>query len=73
MGRDGEGYKVIWAFGKPEYFFKWGWTRCLKNCLSGKSVNNSDAPQLSDSLSTFRPGERRDSYAVKDNAETSRY
>jgi hypothetical protein len=26
VGRDGEGYKLICGFGKPEYFFKRGWT-----------------------------------------------
>src|ERR1700688_1572552 len=25
-GVDGRGYKVICDFGKPEYFFGWGWT-----------------------------------------------
>jgi len=25
-GVDGEGYKVICYFGKPEYFFGWDWT-----------------------------------------------
>ena len=25
-GVDGGGYKVICDFGKPEYFFRWGWT-----------------------------------------------
>ncbi|HEY2446050.1 MAG TPA: hypothetical protein VGI20_09960, partial [Rhizomicrobium sp.] len=29
--------EVIWVFGKPEYFCKGGWTRRLKNSLSGKS------------------------------------
>jgi hypothetical protein len=28
---------VIWVFGKPEYFFKRGWTAVWKNSLSGKS------------------------------------
>ena len=27
VGRDGEGYRLIWVFGKSEYFFKRGWTR----------------------------------------------
>jgi hypothetical protein len=27
LGRDGCGYKVIWVFGKTEYFFKRDWTR----------------------------------------------
>ena len=26
VGRDGGSKKVIWVFGKPEYFFKWDWT-----------------------------------------------
>src|ERR1700731_399126 len=33
--------QVIWVFGKPEYFFKRGWTRRLKNSLTGKSVELS--------------------------------
>ena len=36
-GRDGEGYKVIWVFGKTEYFFKRGWTRVHAARPSGKS------------------------------------
>jgi hypothetical protein len=30
--------QVIWVFGKPEYFFKRGWTDVSRNSLSGKSV-----------------------------------
>ena len=26
VGRDGGDMKVIWGFGKPEYFFGWDWT-----------------------------------------------
>jgi hypothetical protein len=34
VGRDGGGYKVIWVFGKSEYFFERGWTRGPINCPS---------------------------------------
>jgi hypothetical protein len=27
VGRDGSGYRLIWVFGKSEYFCKRGWTR----------------------------------------------
>jgi hypothetical protein len=37
VGRDGDGYKVIWVFGKSEYFCKMGWTRFSLICPSGKS------------------------------------
>src|ERR1700730_12500363 len=37
-GRDGEGDRLIRVFGKSEYFFKRGWTRFSRNCLTGKSV-----------------------------------
>ena len=30
--RDGGGYRLIWVFGKSEYFFKRGWTRGAINC-----------------------------------------
>jgi hypothetical protein len=30
--------EVIWVFGKPEYFFKRGWTRIAGESPSGKSV-----------------------------------
>src|ERR1700740_1887857 len=30
--------ELIWVFGKPEYFFKRGWTRIAGESLSGKSV-----------------------------------
>jgi hypothetical protein len=35
--------KVIWAFGKPEYFFKRGWTTKLMDgliCPSGTSASH---------------------------------
>jgi hypothetical protein len=32
VGQDGWGYKVIWDFGKSEYFCKEGWTRGAINC-----------------------------------------
>jgi hypothetical protein len=38
MGRDNAVIKVIWFFGKPEYFCKKGWTAGLQNGPSGKSV-----------------------------------
>src|SRR5665647_2662095 len=34
--RDGDRYKVIWVFGKSEYFFKWGWTDFWVICPSGR-------------------------------------
>jgi hypothetical protein len=30
--------KVIWFFGKPEYFCKRGWTRIFQNDPTGKSL-----------------------------------
>jgi hypothetical protein len=32
--------QLIWVFGKPEYFFKRGWTAASTNCLTGKSVRS---------------------------------
>jgi hypothetical protein len=46
---DGGGYKVIWFFGKPEYFFQWGWTgqitliRLGKLDFTRKSVGGREA------------------------------
>jgi hypothetical protein len=31
---------VIWVFGKPEYFFKGGWTGKSDRSPSGKSLHN---------------------------------
>jgi hypothetical protein len=38
MGRDNAVIKVIWFFGKPEYFCKRGWTGYFQNDPTGKSV-----------------------------------
>ena len=35
VGQDGRGYKVIWVFGKSEYFCKEGWTGKSLICPSG--------------------------------------
>jgi hypothetical protein len=39
-GQDSDGYKVIWVFGKPEYFYKRGWTEVVEKleviCPSGR-------------------------------------
>src|ERR1700692_2388626 len=35
-GVDGGGYKVICDFGKPEYFFGWGWTGQITLIRLGK-------------------------------------
>jgi hypothetical protein len=34
--------QVIWVFGKPEYFFKRGWTRIAGESPSGKSPGQSN-------------------------------
>src|ERR1700733_9841844 len=43
VGRDGERYRLIWVFGKSEYFFKRGWTAASTNCLTGKSPDAATA------------------------------
>ena len=37
-GRDGGGYRLIWVFGKTEYFCKGGWTGFRDGSPSGKSL-----------------------------------
>src|ERR1700731_4772749 len=39
--QDDWGYRLIWVFGKTEYFLKRGWTRNRKARPSGKSVDLS--------------------------------
>jgi hypothetical protein len=38
VGQDGSGYKVIWVFGKSEYFCKGGWTEGSMNCAGDLPV-----------------------------------
>jgi hypothetical protein len=38
VGQDGWNMPVIWDFGKPEYFFKQGWTLRAVNCLDDLPV-----------------------------------
>ena len=44
------GYKVIWDFGKPEYFCKRGWTEEFENneviCPSGGGMHAGQAPEV---------------------------
>jgi hypothetical protein len=45
-GRDGGTCRVICEFGKPEYFFKTGWTEVAENneviCPSGRNGRSTD-------------------------------
>jgi hypothetical protein len=44
VGRDGEGYKLICGFGKPEFFYKKGWTEPSGSapliCPSGNQIES---------------------------------
>jgi hypothetical protein len=45
--QDGLRYRLIWDFGKAEYFFKRGWTGQLQNSLTGKSTGPRGLGSLS--------------------------
>jgi hypothetical protein len=64
VGQDGNGYRVIWVFGKSEYFFKRGWTGNSLICPSGKSVDlpalaAKRRPHLDFSLAAKKPVDAR--------------
>src|SRR6202035_1130816 len=44
-GRDGCEYSADFHFGKPEYFFRWGWTNRPNQCI-GRQVICPSGPQF---------------------------
>ena len=44
VGQDGRNYKLIWVFGKSEYFCEGGWTEESINCPSDLPVGSLKAP-----------------------------
>jgi len=56
--RDGDGYKLIWLFGKSEYFFESGWTAKLMDGLICPSGRGCQPLQLYPENRVFGAGEQ---------------